>query len=100
MTDKPCFTIIPAQPGFAVVYYHRVEDRVEFGLREPIIAWRVETSWLPREQEYRSLQFPITLDGEPGGNNWAIFSPNGHVIFPGDRSFRTIGEARHYLDQE
>lgn len=97
MTDKPSFTIIPAQPGFAVVYYHPVDDRFEFGLPEPIIAWRIETKWISLTGEYSSASFPITLDGEPGGYEWGIAGPGGEITFPGDISFRTVDEALVYL---
>lgn len=85
-------TVIPAQPGFSVLWFHLDELRMVDAAREPIIAWVVGGGNDPE---------PITPAGTPGDRDtYCIECPGGPWIFPYDRTLSTLEEAESYAGGE
>lgn len=84
--DQPTdITIIPALPGYYVIYSGKGEESVDnLERRDAVIAWRV-TTHVDKDGDCVSYQHPITLDNEPsclGLNDWAVLRPDGCVQEP------------------
>jgi hypothetical protein len=77
-------TVVPAQPGFFVLYPLVDESGPPSSYRYPVIAWFVDVT----SAHYTAL--PITTDGRPHGDDWAILQPDGQVVVPGDLSYDSL----------
>ena len=84
----PSFTIIPAQPGYRVVYS---EDDGSLFVAEDVIAWRVETEMLG--ESLRSDVYPVSTNGEAPSNWIGLQHPNGQVSLTQDQTYDSLEEA-------
>jgi hypothetical protein len=92
--------IIPASPGWMVVY-----DYDGTAMELPIIAWILDGHW--SDQRWSGdcrgdLRIyspePITIEGNPSGDSWAVKDPNGtYAITPGLGLYATWEECRAAL---
>lgn len=93
-------TIIPAHPGYTVIYIDIRSDKVvddDPRMREPVIAWAV-TSSPERLQDVSSdtavcWAVPITICGAATAGNWALHRPDDMYELPNVGTFRTLAEA-------
>ncbi len=80
-------TIVPAQPGWTVVYGDSDGTPIELA----VIAWILDGHWGdprwdgdPRGELRVYSPEPVTIEGNPGGDAWAVKAPNGiFAITPG-----------------
>ncbi|WP_428331954.1 hypothetical protein [Novosphingobium sp.] len=84
--------VIQAQPGCRLVYSNPGEDRIDAEPRhfDAIIAWRMDT--LLRDDEFTTSTTPLTYEGSPEANNWAIVWPTGIVEVPFGETFGSVKE--------
>ncbi|GEC97055.1 hypothetical protein ZRA01_31280 [Zoogloea ramigera] len=89
---KPSYQIIPAQPGFSLVYDLGPEERtVELG--EPVIAWRVETSATKDDPcDFSSVCIPITVDGDMDPSCAGVQNPDKTVTVFFSGTYSSIAE--------
>lgn len=81
-------TVIPAQPGFFVVY----EDQNCLIRGEPIVAWAIEAG-KPKDFALDASVYPITPDGRPLGRHVGYEYPDGRVRIL-DFDFDSLAEAQ------
>ena len=70
----PNLTIVPAQPGYVVVY----ADGSELFLGDPVIAWAVEAGFMP-ENRFHAIAHPVTPNGDAAANYVGFQYPDGKV---------------------
>lgn len=90
------FVIIPAQPGWAVLYPSLYADGDPFHPSdlEPIIAWRVETE-KTRKGDLFSSATPITADME--ADDYMVVRPDGVVIQQDLQTFKNVQQAIEWV---
>ncbi|WP_295851044.1 hypothetical protein [uncultured Xylophilus sp.] len=86
MSESAHFTIIPATPGYRIVY----DGSDGLFVSEHVIAWRIET--FEEEPGLHSTTTPITVEGEPGLNWAGLLSPDGSVSWA-EAEFSSLEEA-------
>jgi hypothetical protein len=75
--------VIPAQPGFEVLYLYEPGDEPPFG-RDPVIAWRIDA-------DAHSSQIAVTPAGSSlGSQRIAILYPDGQVYVPEESTYPNI----------
>jgi len=78
MIENVSINIIPAQPGYRIVYED--EDNKRFYIGEHIIAWRVETFKTHNfADSYISSCTPLTLMGDPSDNYFGVQNPDKSI---------------------
>ena len=96
--------IIPAAEGWAVLIAVSGEKPVDNFIKEPIIAWLIETSDdIPRKHEGEPIVFtyPITVSGymtRHDGLSDPILRPDGTVTIVEDSEYDSISDCMSYLN--
>lgn len=75
----PHLSIIPAAPGYRVIY----EVKGVLSVGEDIIGWRIETRW--QEGRHQSEVSPILISGMPSAYVEATLHPDGTVTLLSER---------------
>lgn len=98
--DTKTTTIIPAHPGWFVLYPSMYENDRAFDKADlhPIIAWRVETTTFQLIGGDRKGQFQSNDDATPvvaGGlsSDWMVVTPTGTVEDPHVATYDTVEKA-------
>ena len=78
--------IIPANPGFRVVYQY--SDAYEVG--DPVIAWRIETTQI--DDEWHSTCTPLTVDSE-ADNLAGVQNPDQSITIQEVATYANLDEA-------
>ena len=101
--DNRIITVIPAAPGYMVVWVHdppEEEEHPRANMCDPVLAWQVQTTTynhyvkgvLEQRNTY-SYASPITLEGSHDESpNWGIRRPDGCYEIPGIATYRTFAE--------
>jgi hypothetical protein len=79
-------TVIPAQPGFMLLFYHSDSGDVD---KLPVIAWAID----PTAEEWATV--PITVDGVTNDSNadqCAVLQPDGIVIRRGLSTYQSYDD--------
>jgi hypothetical protein len=112
MIDQVTHTIMAALPGWYIAVFirgMRGDDGWEDHLSlHPIIAWEIERQqddgWDRADSDDRNRYVwhnatPITIDGNKNHHvrNWAIKTPDGKFVVPGDTTLDNEAEAIEYL---
>ncbi|SER38795.1 hypothetical protein [Giesbergeria anulus] len=90
-------TIIPAQPGFFIIYDDKDSKEVIKG--EPVIAWQIETVRVKggeKNGEIFSHTMPVVFDGTPAENWIGVQNPDNTITLPFDRELKSLEELQEY----
>ena len=83
------YLIIPAQPGYSLVYLDRTE-RFEALPPVSIIAWRVPVDG--------GEAIPVTVDELAETQHYLVIEPDGRVIAAGNGDFPSVDEALEWFN--
>lgn len=84
-------TIIPAQPGFFIIYDDKGSKEVIKG--EPVIAWQIKTVQVKggeNDGEIFSQVTPLVLDGVPAENWIGVQNPDKTVTVAVDCDYASL----------
>ena len=100
--DNRTVTIIPAAPGYMVVWVDDLPegDEPHIAMCDPVIAWQVETTTIKsyvkgvlEQRTTHSFASPITMEGsQEESPYWGIKRPDGLYEVPGSATYRTFAE--------
>jgi hypothetical protein len=95
MSDAVSVTVVPAFPGFSVIYADSTEG--ELFVCEPVIAWAIKHEVLPNG-DVHAVTYPVTSHGTEE-THVGILNPDGQVN-AWDGLFDTLAAATaHYKEQ-
>src|SRR3974390_185473 len=87
LQDHFATVIVPAQPGYMLLEFALSEPGIPPSfVFSPILAWRVESFWYEKREEWTSMAIPVTAEYISDG--FAIQYPDGTIVFPEDRRFK------------
>jgi hypothetical protein len=87
IADDLCGGLIPAPADYMLVSFWHVAATDECGvIQDPILAFIVG----------KNEATPITLDGYPLADEWAIKEPSGRLVNPYDRNWKDVAEFKEY----